>query len=201
MNSITDRQATWYGGPLTEYDTLKVVADGKKHYEHDSKIYATKRALRRALSSEYGGCWIEMKEGKRRYFIDESSWLQRAIREVSKEEFVQKLEMTSVWQKVVGLGLGILALRPGLVEFASSVSNEASLGLLAIQHQRPLLSALVLFSLPITAKAHGDRVSSEYECVNYHKQPQYSSSCRWGIYRDLGSLLRRANPWHLWEKI
>ncbi len=91
------------------YVSEKIFKEGKKQYVHrvedNRQIYHNKKAYRRALSKESGGAWIEEKVGKKRYFVDQSSWFQTTFRQVSKDEFYAKLDVPSTWQKVFSLGL------------------------------------------------------------------------------------------------
>ncbi len=142
------------------FDTVKLCQNEKKEYllfiDHQVEIFDSKTALRKTLSQENRGAWIEEKEGKKRYFVDDTGWFQTSFNQVSKEKFFQKLESPSTTQKILGIGLGILALLPSAIEIKEGLpvgASEAVLSLLARQHKSPLLGALGFSFLPSSVEA------------------------------------------------
>ncbi len=129
------------------YVPKKLLIDGQKKYSLNSEeVYQTKEAYRRALSLESGGAWIEEKAGKKRHFVDRSSFFQTSHKEVSKEEFYERLYAPTNWQKVLGVGLGILALAPGVSEFLRHAPKEAGAFGLAAKSSCPCAYRLQIHS-------------------------------------------------------
>ncbi len=173
MSIQIDRQITQKYTPVgkeffseNSVDTVKTFQAGVKTYTHfngeDVQTFRTKKALRRALSQESGGAWVEKKEGKMRYFVDKSGWFNTSFKEVSKEECFQS---PSAMQKVLGLGLGILAIAPGLTEFARHIPKEAGMGLLALNQRSSALGILGFSFLPMDVDAQA--VGSEFQINNF----------------------------------
>ena len=58
----------------TSFDTIKLRLPNQKYYLHmtldEPETFTSKNALRRVLSQESQGAWIEEKNGKLRYFVD-----------------------------------------------------------------------------------------------------------------------------------
>ncbi len=158
MSSITNRQIN-----------SDLFAD-KYHFQHEGKdhLLDSKKALRNFLSRESGGAWVEEKVGKKRYFVDDSGWFQTSFRQVSKEEFLNREDSPSTMQKVIGIGLGILALLPSALEIKERLpfgTSEAGMGLLALQHKSPLIGALG-FSFS-TSTVEAQAVGTEFQVNNY----------------------------------
>jgi len=157
------------------FDTVRLCQGGKKSYVHfgEDEIFYTKKELRKTLSHESGGAWIEEKDGKKRYFVDDSGWFQTSYKQVSKEEFLQRVDSPFTLQKVLGIGLGILALLPGALEIKEWLplgASQAGLGLLALQQKSPLLGALGFSLLPSSAIAQA--VGTEFQVNNYTTSSQ-----------------------------
>jgi YHS domain-containing protein len=121
----------------TKLDTVKLCHQGKKSYVHftldEIETFTSKKALRRTLSQESNGAWIEKRDGKKKYFVD-NGWLFSSIKKVSKEEYQNRPEEGSTFQKVLGVALGLLAIAPAAVEIARKVpigTNEVAMGLVA----------------------------------------------------------------------
>jgi len=143
------------------FDTVKLSQDGKREYlnftNEEVRVFDSMKTLRKTLSQENDGAWIEEKDGKKRYFIDDSGWFQTSFKQVSKKEYLQKLESPSTIQKALGIGLGILGLSPLMVEFARHLPKEMGMGLLALTQKRTLLAAFghSLFPISVEAQAMG----------------------------------------------
>jgi hypothetical protein len=151
----------------TKLDTVKLCHQGKKSYVHFSideiETFTSKKALRRILSQESEGAWIEKRDGKKKYFVD-NGWLFSSIKKVSKEEYQNRPEEGSAFQKVLGVALGIFAITPAAVECARRMpvgTQEAAMGLIAMQHRSPLLAVLGYSLLPHAAKAQA--VGTEFQ--------------------------------------
>ncbi|NGX60860.1 MAG: hypothetical protein K940chlam9_00333, partial [Chlamydiae bacterium] len=99
------------------FDTIKVMEETKSYFLHRSENgferYETRGSLRKALTCEIGGAWVEFSGKKVQYFIDKG-WIFSSIRKVSKEKYLRRLEPQAA--KVAGVVLGMLAVAPGAME-------------------------------------------------------------------------------------
>jgi len=194
MSIQIDRQITQKHTPAgkefflqNSVDTVKSFQAGVKTYTHfdgeDVQTFHTKKVLRRALSRESGGAWIEEKEGKMRYFIDDSGWFNASFKEVSKEECFQS---PSTMQKVLGLGLGILALAPAVNEFVGHMSfgtKEAAMGLVVLNQKSPFLGILGcgLISSEVDAQAVGTEFQLNTNAINNQTRPNIAGLTNGGF--------------------
>lgn len=159
------------------FDTVKFSQKGKKSFIHfhidGIEHFDSKRALRKALSQEWRGAWVEEKSGKTRYFVDKSSWFNTSFREVSKKEYFEKLEAIPTVSKVIGVGLGLLALLPGALEITRRFPfgpREVGIGLLSIQQKSPFLGAFGLSILPSSVEAQA--AGTEFQVNSYTASDQ-----------------------------
>ncbi|MBP7074733.1 MAG: hypothetical protein KBA81_05040, partial [Rhabdochlamydiaceae bacterium] len=155
----------------TKLDTVKLCHQGKKSYVHftldEIETFSSKKALRRILSQESEGAWIEKRDGKKKYFVD-NGWLFSSIKKVSKEEYQNRPEKGLTFQKVLGVALGLFAIAPAAVECARRMpvgTQEAAMGLIAMQHRSPLLAVLGYSLLPQLSRAQA--VGMEFQVNNY----------------------------------
>jgi serine/threonine protein kinase len=130
----------------TKLDTVKLCYQGKKSYVHFSideiETFTSKKALRRTLSQESEGAWIEKRDGKKKYFVD-NGWLFSSIKKVSKEEYQNRPEKGSPFQKVLGVALGLYAIGSKMPHSAKSASyigllSQVMLFPIGVQAQVPL---------------------------------------------------------------
>jgi hypothetical protein len=100
----------------TSFDTIKLRFPKEKYYIHftldEPEEFASKIALRRVLSQESQGAWVEEKNGKQRFFVDKG-WVFSKIEELSEEEFFSR-QPSNLTQKLVSfvatVALGALTL-------------------------------------------------------------------------------------------
>ncbi len=137
----------------TSFDTVKLRFPNEKYYIHltldEPEEFFSKNALRRVLSQESQGAWIEEKNGKQRYFID-NGWVFSRIEEVSEEEFFSKPTL-SLLQKVASfvgtVALGALALGS---KMPYRTSHASSIGFVSgALFQAACVSNVVLAQMPV----------------------------------------------------
>ena len=139
------------------FDLIKIVEEQKTTYHYHSVSYSSKQNLRKALSRESRGAWIELSQGKARYFVDKG-WIFSSPQKVSKQEYLQKLEAKA--GKTTGIALGLLVMAPGLSELSRHIgSREAALGLTL--HKYPMLG-LAAYSL-MQSQAYAQTVNTEFQ--------------------------------------
>jgi hypothetical protein len=127
-------------------DTVKLCFKNTSYYLHftldEPEKFASKEALRRILSQETDGAWIEEKNGKQKYFVD-NGWVFSKIEEVSKEQFFSK-QGSSLGQKIASI-VSLLAL--GVLTLGSKIQHRGkpvtSVG---------LLSRVILFPMKTQAQ-------------------------------------------------
>ncbi|NGX61758.1 MAG: hypothetical protein K940chlam9_01247 [Chlamydiae bacterium] len=150
------------------FDLIKIVEEQKTTYHYHSVSYSSKQNLRKALSRESRGAWIELSQGKARYFVDKG-WIFSSPQKVSKQEYLQKLEAKA--GKTTGIALGLLAMAPGLSELSRHISSrEAALSLTL--HKHPILS-ITAYSL---MHSHAQAVGTEFQVNSYTTSDQQNPS-------------------------
>jgi hypothetical protein len=125
----------------TSLDTVKLRLPNEKYYLHftldEPERFTTKQALRRVISRESQGAWIEEKNGKQRYFVDKG-WFFSDIKEVTKEEFLAH-QSSGLLDKVSAFALGSLAVGAKVASFSSGgVVGSALMQSGLVQAQVPI---------------------------------------------------------------
>ncbi len=119
--------------------------------------------------------WVEKKAGKERYFLNETGWFSRSVKEVTKAEYSQRHEVPSYKEKVLRVALGILAISSRVYEFVKPISvghQEAFGGLVDIQQNSPILSLFSLSLLPIGVMSQDVEMSSEFQVNTFETSNQ-----------------------------
>ncbi|NGX62239.1 MAG: hypothetical protein K940chlam9_01734 [Chlamydiae bacterium] len=141
------------------FDVIKIEEEARSYFlrrtETGFEEYATQGNLRKALSRETGGAWVELSGKKVRYLMDKG-WIFSHIQKVSKEEYLSKLGPQVA--KATGIILGILALAPAGAELGKLLGEKQVATGLAL-YKYPALG----FALTMMSKVDAQTIGTEFQ--------------------------------------
>ncbi|NGX62238.1 MAG: hypothetical protein K940chlam9_01733 [Chlamydiae bacterium] len=154
------------------FDMIKVVEETKSYFLHRSENgferYETRGSVRKALSREAGGAWVELSGKKVRYFLDKG-WIFSSIQKVNKEKFLSRLEPQDA--KIAGIVLGMFALGSLISEVGRVVGKEdLVIGLATYKY--PALG----LALSMISKVDAQAMGTEFQANTYTTSDQRDPS-------------------------